>query len=338
MKALIAIDSFKGCISSFEAAEAIASGLGPSVETCIIPVSDGGEGFCNIVTEALGGQMISAVVHDPLGRFITAEYGLCGTTAVIESASASGLSLMREEERDPMRASSFGTGEMIRDAVSKGATDIYIGLGGTGTNDGGIGMLRALEGIDLSDIHFKALCDVSATFCGPNGASAVYGPQKGATPEQVKILDERLYALAGEYLSKSGRDVLTMPGSGAAGGMGGAVWAMLHGELVPGAEAILELLRFEEKLRDADLVITGEGRMDSQTFQGKLPYAVAKRTKMINDQIKVIAFTGRNEIGDESYPFDNIVQVTPTGTPMEVALNREFAAGRLAACASELSF
>lgn len=335
MKVLIAIDSFKGCLTSEEAAGIIADAL-KDEETEILPVSDGGEGFCPIVTGALGGRMVKAEVHDPLGRPISAEYGLIGDTAIIESASASGLTLMSPGELDPLRASSRGTGEMIRDAVSRGAREIYLGLGGTGTNDGGTGLLDAIQDVDLSCCHIYALCDVNATFCGPEGASALYGPQKGAGPGQVAMLDERLRVLAGEYLRLSGRDVLTMPGSGAAGGIGGAVWAMLGGELIPGAEAVLKILDFDSKLEGVSLVITGEGKMDAQTMQGKLPYTVATRAKALRPDIKVAAFTGRDEIGGEGCPFDKIVQITPDGTPPELALSKPFASRRLRECVEAL--
>lgn len=333
MKAVIAIDSFKGCMSSDTAAHAVARGL-DGVQCTVLPVSDGGEGFMEIVSGAMKATIRTVRVHDPLGRMIDARYGLKGATAIIESAAASGLNLMSEDERNPLAATTRGTGEMIADAIRSGARNIYIGLGGTGTNDGGKGMLEALEGIDLTGCTFHGLCDVSTVFCGPEGASYVFGPQKGAGKEMVEILDRRLNRIAEEYLAKSGRDVLTKKGSGAAGGLGGAIWAMLGGELLPGAEAVLDLLEFEKTLEGASVVITGEGRMDRQTLQGKLPFTVASRARKYDSRIKVMAFTGSNLLSGEDHPFDEIIQITPEGTPMELAMSEAYAVGRLSECAS----
>ena len=335
MKAVIAIDSFKGCLSSAEAADAVAEGLAGH-DCVMLPVSDGGEGFATVLTEALGGEVVIARVHDPLGRMIDASYGLAGQTAVIESAAASGLTLMNPEELDPLHAGSWGTGELIADAICRGAREIYVGFGGTGTNDGGKGMLEALEAVrDLwLKCRFTGLCDVTATFCGPEGATAVYGPQKGVKPEQVAPLDDKLRALAEQYRPVMGRDVLTKPGSGAAGGMAGALWAVLGGELKPGADAVLDILRFEHHLEGASLVITGEGRIDAQTLQGKLPAVVARRAKAFFPALRVIAFTGRNELMSSQSLFDEIIQITPDDVPLETALDRDYAYGRLTAASA----
>ncbi len=335
MKAVIAIDSFKGCLSSAEAAAAVAEGL-VGQDCVVLPVSDGGEGFATVLTEALGGELVTARVHDPLGRMIDASYGLAGQTAVIESAAASGLTLMSPEELNPLRASSRGTGELIADAICRGARDIYVGFGGTGTNDGGKGMLEAMETVRVlwPECRFTGLCDVTATFCGPEGATAVYGPQKGVKPEQVALLDDRLRALAEQYRPAMGRDVLTKPGSGAAGGMAGALWAVLGGELKPGADAVLDILRFEHLLEGASLVITGEGRIDAQTLQGKLPAVVARRTKAFSPALRVVAFTGRNELTSSQSLFDGIIQITPDDVSLETALDRDYAYGRLTAASA----
>ena len=326
MKAVIAIDSFKGCLGSAEAAAAVAEGLA-GCDCTVLPVSDGGEGFAAVLTEELGGRIVSASVHDPLGRPVQAAYGLIGTSAVIESAAASGLTLMRPEELDPLRASSRGTGELIADAIRRGARDIYVGFGGTGTNDGGAGMLEALEEVRgiWPECRFTGLCDVSATFCGPEGATAVYGPQKGVKPDQVGLLDARLRALAEQYRHVLGRDVLSKPGSGAAGGMAGALWAVLGGELKPGADAVLDLLHFEDRLDGAEMVITGEGRIDAQTLQGKLPAVVARRAKTFSPALRIIAITGRSELSSPQQDFDEIIQITPEGTPLQMALDPAFA-------------
>ena len=326
MKTVIATDSFKGCLSSAEVAVAVAEGLAGH-DCVVLPVSDGGEGFAAILTAALGGSMVNAVVHDPLGRQLEASYGIIGSTAVIESAAASGLTLMRPEELDPLRASSYGTGELISDAIRRGVRDIYVGFGGTGTNDGGEGMLEALEAVrDLwQECRFTALCDVTATFCGPEGATAVYGPQKGVRPDQAGLLDARLRALAERYRPVLGRDVLTQPGSGAAGGMAGALWAVLGADMKPGADAVLDILHFEDHLAGAGLVVTGEGRIDAQTLQGKLPAVVARRAKAFSPTLRVVALTGRNDLTGPQHLFDGIIQVTPPGTPPKTALDPAFA-------------
>lgn len=337
MKAVIAIDSFKGCLTSTEAAAAVAEGLAGH-DVIQLPVSDGGEGLVSALTGALGGQSVSARVHDPLGRTIDASYVLAGRTAIIESAAASGLTLMSPDELDPLRASSRGTGELIADAVRHGAREVYVGFGGTGTNDGGEGMLEAMESVrDLwPECRFTGLCDVTATFCGPEGATAVYGPQKGVKAEQVTMLDDRLRALAEQYRPVMGRDVLTKPGSGAAGGMAGALWAVLGGELKPGADAVLDILRFEEHLEGASLVITGEGHIDAQTLQGKLPAVVARRAKTFSPTLHVIALTGRNGLPVSQSPFDDIIQITPDGVPLKTALNPSFARARIIEAAASL--
>ncbi len=339
MKVVIAIDSFKGSLTSAEAAAAVAAGLAGH-DCIVLPVSDGGEGIATVLTAALGGRSVSVRVHDPLGREITAEYGLAGHTAVIESAAASGLTLMSPSELDPLRASSRGTGELIADAIRHGARDIYIGFGGTGTNDGGAGMLDAMKDVQSlwPECRFTGLCDVTATFCGPEGATAVYGPQKGVKPGQIELLDGRLRALAEQYRPVMGRDVLAKPGSGAAGGMAGALWAVAGGELKPGADAVLDILGFEDRLEGASLVITGEGRIDAQTLQGKLPAVVARRAKAFSPTLQVIAFTGSLKLDSPQSVFDDIIQITPEGTPLSVALNPSFAGARLTEAAAKLRY
>ena len=329
----------------------------------MLPVSDGGEGFAAVLTAALGGRTVCIEAHDPLGRLVETQYGIIdgpsGPSAVIESAAASGLTLMRRDELDPLHASSRGTGELIADAIRRGIRSIYVGFGGTGTNDGGSGMLEALEDVkDLwNECRFTGLCDVTATFCGPDGATAVYGPQKGVRPEQVALLDERLRALAGCYRSVLGRDVLTKPGSGAAGGMAGALWAVLGGKLESGADAILDILHFENHLEGASLVITGEGCIDTQTLQGKLPAVVARRAKAFSPSLRVVGLAGHVNLqglaesmkasgcvpdhawpsGNVSIPFDDIIQINPPGTPIQTALDPAFARSRLTATAASLA-
>lgn len=347
MKVVIAIDSFKGCLSSADAAAAAGKAFSENDEIVALPVSDGGEGLCASLHSVIGGRLCTAHVHDPLGREIEAQYLLKDDLAVIESAAASGLSLMHPSEYDVLNASSYGTGELIVSALAEGARTVYVGFGGTGTNDGGAGMLRAVlnSGVNLDGVIFKGLCDVSAVFCGPSGASAVFGPQKGARPQDIPVLDERLGKLACEFKPVLGRDVLTKKGAGAAGGMAGALWAILGGELAPGAECVLELLGFRDALEGADLVITGEGRVDLQTFSGKLPFIVAEEVAGYNrastKRAKVLALAGSVMLPDDfnvSEFFDALIVINPEGTPIAEALDPSFASARMSSCvASYLS-
>ena len=197
-------------------------------------------------------------------------------------------------------------------------------------------MLEALEAVRnlWPECRFTGLCDVTATFCGPEGATAVYGPQKGVKPEQVAMLDDRLRALAEQYRPVMGRDVLAKPGSGAAGGMAGALWAVLGGELKPGADAVLDILRFEHHLEGASLVITGEGRIDAQTLQGKLPAVVARRAKAFSPALRVVALAGSVRLTTPQILFDDIIQITPEGTPLSTALDPTYASHNLLSAAT----
>jgi len=320
-KIIIAADSFKGCLTSSEVAAAVAQGIGPEYDVEMIDIADGGEGTARILTTALGGEMIQTEASDPLGRRISAEYGLCGGTAIIETAEASGLSRLTDDERNPLLTNTFGTGELIREALLKGAREFIIGLGGSATNDAGMGMLMALgcrfldaygnvlEGrggdllrldrIDVSgmmpearEAHFRIICDVDVPFCGPVGAAYMFGPQKGAIPVIVEVLDMGLSQFAETVKKDLGCDI-NVPGSGAAGGLGGAFKAFLNSELVPGIEAVLDSISFDERIKDADLLITGEGCLDLQTTHGKAVAGILKRAK--NQDVPVLAIAGRVE-------------------------------------------
>lgn len=326
MKVLIAIDSFKSCISSLDAGRAAAAAFGADDDVTVLDVSDGGDGFLGAVRSCLDCVTVNVHVHGPLGHPLEAEYLMAGDTAFVESAGASGIGLLEKDELDPVHASTFGTGEMVADAMRRGARRIYIGLGGTCTNDGGRGFLAALASSapDTDGVEFIGLCDTDAVFCGPRGASYVYGPQKGAKPEQLPMLDAALHELAVSYKEVMGRDVLSHPGSGAAGGLGGAIWSVLGGELKSGAEAVLDIVGFDRLAKDCDLVITGEGRMDGQTLTGKLPCMVARRTRRICPDAKVVAVTGCDKLGDNDV-FDTVLQSTPEGMPLDEALRPQTA-------------
>ena len=321
MKVAIAIDSFKGSLSSIEAGTAAAAGVKrvfPDAVCEVRPLADGGEGTVDALVAGLGGELQSVTVTGPAGKPTVAKYGLLpGGTAVMEMAQAAGITLVGGAEKNPLLTTTYGVGEMILDAVGKGAKRFVVGIGGSATNDGGAGMLQALgfrlldaSGVDIPrggaglaklakieipqalgaqrlTLDFKIACDVKNPLCGPNGASAVFGPQKGATPEMVATLDA---ALANFARVSRAPGVSRSPGAGAAGGLGFAFKAFLDAELVPGVDLILNETRLEECVRDADIVMTGEGRLDGQTVMGKAPIGVAKLAKKHGK--RVLAFSG----------------------------------------------
>jgi glycerate kinase len=291
---LIAPDSFKGSLTAVEVARALAAGWArarPRDEILLAPLADGGEGTLVAIEVAGGWTVETATVHDPLGREIQARWlrSLDGTRAVVEMAEASGLSRVAPSERDPVAATSVGTGEVMRIAALAGATRMIVGIGGSATTDGGEGLLRGLagdEGIDrppsvAHTIALEVACDVTNPLHGPDGAAAVYGPQKGATPEQVRALQARLTEWASVLQARTGRSEEDTPGAGAAGGVG---YAFLQTQdwyhafaMRPGVELVMEATGFDAKLARADVVITGEGRIDAQTAFGKTALGVARR-------------------------------------------------------------
>ncbi|CAI1780691.1 Glycerate kinase [Serratia liquefaciens] len=323
-KVVIAPDSFKESLSALEVAEAIERGfrqIFPQVHYVKLPMADGGEGTVDSMVAATGGEIVTVAVTGPLGQPVQAFYGLLGEgeTAVIEMAAASGLHLAPKAQRDPRMTTSYGTGELIQAALDRGVKTIILGIGGSATNDGGAGMMQALgarlldenrqalppggaalaqlayidlSGVDprLQQVSITAACDVDNPLCGANGASAVFGPQKGATPEMVTQLDAALRHYGTLLEQATGREVINAPGAGAAGGMGAALLGMLNARLRPGIEIVIETLQLEEALRDADLVITGEGRLDSQSIHGKTPIGVARVAKRFG--LPVIGIAG----------------------------------------------
>ena len=310
MKIVIAPDSFKGTLSSAQATSCIEEGIKkifPEAWCVNIPIADGGEGTLCALVSASAGKMIGASVKDPLGREIEAFWGMMGDgeTAVIEMAAASGLPLLGREERNPLVTTSWGTGQLIQAALDHGVRKIIMGIGGSATVDGGAGMAQALgvrmkdpsghdispggmnlemldsidiSGMDgrISSVQFQVACDVDNPLLGEKGAARVYGPQKGATPEMVEILESGLSRFAAVIRKETGIEVSNIPGAGAAGGMGAALLAFFKARLVPGFELIQEALPLEREIADADLVITGEGKLDEQTLFGKAPAGVAR--------------------------------------------------------------
>ena len=318
MKVVFAIDSFKGSLSSLAAGEAAAAGVRdamPDAETIVRPLADGGEGTVDALVAGMGGELRTVEVTGPAGRRVAASYGILpGGTAVMEMAAAAGITLVSGKERNPLHTTTYGVGEMITDAFHRGCRRFIVGIGGSATNDGGAGMLQALgfglldetgapiprggAGLErlqrivsdnvlpgLAGCTFRIACDVTNPLCGPNGASAVFGPQKGATPEMVARLDAALARLS----LVSGADA-GFPGTGAAGGLGFAFHAFLGGELLRGVDLVLAETRLEDFVADADVVVTGEGRLDAQTVMGKAPIGVANLAKRHGKP--VVAFSG----------------------------------------------
>lgn len=324
MKIVIAPDSFKGSLTAKEAADSIENGIKkvlPDAETIKVPMADGGEGTVQSLVDCTKGELINIKVRDPLYRLIDSYYGILGDgkTAVIEMAAASGLPLLTDAERDPMKTTTYGTGQLIKDALQRGCSEIIIGLGGSATNDGGTGMLQALgakftdvhgyevgfggenlskiKHIDLSKIdkrikqcRFTAACDVENPLYGESGAAYVFAQQKGASEQEIGILDSNLKYYAGIIKEELGISVDTVKGAGAAGGLGAAVMAFLNADIKKGIDIVVDLTSLEDKLKDADLVITGEGMIDFQTAFGKTPFGVAQTAKKYN--IPVIALAG----------------------------------------------
>ena len=327
MKVVVAIDSFKGCLTSTEANEAAAEGVRsacPDAEVVEIPVSDGGEGFLDACHAALGGALVEARVSDPLMRPIVARYLLRDDLAVIEMAQASGLMLLTKEERNPLVASSYGTGQLVTDAVRRGARHIVVGLGGSATSDAGMGMLDAIHqahDIALEEVQFTIATDVRNPLCGENGAAYVFAPQKGATPEDVVALDERARRFAEDSARRFGYDRSEVAGAGAAGGLGYAFMQYLNASCKSGIEWLLEIVEFDCVAKDADLIITGEGSADRQTLMGKLPMGILQRA----GNVPVCLIGGR--ICDcealLSAGFSKVLCINPDGIAPEEAMRRE---------------
>ena len=336
MKVIIAIDSFKGCLTSKEANEAAAEGIRkvyPDAEIVTVPVSDGGEGYMEAFHAAIGGRLEEVAVRDPLMRPITAKYLLHNEMAVIEIAQASGLTLLTKEERNPMVATSYGTGQLVADAIRKGAKQIIVGLGGSATSDAGIGMLRALidasgkktwDDIDtLKDVSFTIASDVKNPLYGEQGAAHVFAPQKGATPEMVLALDKRARKFAELSAKHFGYDHSQMPGAGAAGGLGYAFLQYLNAKSKSGIQLLLDTIRFKELVKDADLIITGEGSADRQTLMGKLPMGILEQSR----PVPVFLIAGRISDREEllNAGFAQVECINPPDLPLEEAMRKDVA-------------
>lgn len=364
MKIVIAMDSFKGSMTSMEAGNAAAESIRrvhPDAEIVVKPLADGGEGTMEALLEGLGGEIISVKVSDPLGRNIVARYAIVinemqGKTAVIEMAQAAGLTLLSASERNPQYATTKGVGQMICDALDRGCRDFIVGIGGSATNDGGMGMLQELgfcfegsigdtvcdrmrktQSIDSSDIRpelsectFRIACDVTNPLCGAEGATYVYAGQKGLAREEFEKTDEAMLSYAQAVAEFTGKDQSKFPGAGAAGGMGFAFLSLLDGKLTPGAELVMQVTGLAETLKDADLFLTGEGKMDEQTSMGKAPMLAGKLAKTVRPECRVYAFSGQANVDSPDKEknaltdvFDKINVITPPDMPIEQAMQTE---------------
>lgn len=336
-KVIIAIDSFKGCLSSIEANHAAAAGVKDicrNTKIVQVPVSDGGEGFLEAFHAAIGGEIKETVVFDPLMRPITAKYLLHGEMAVIEIAQASGLTLLKEKERNPLVATSYGTGQLVVDAIRNGAKHVVVGLGGSATSDAGMGMLRALvdafpqleswNNTDvLKGINFTIASDVKNPLCGENGAAAVFAPQKGATPEMVAELDKRASRFAETSAKQFGYDRSDMEGAGAAGGLGYAFLQYLHAECQSGITLLLETIGFREMAKDADLIITGEGSADRQTLMGKLPMGILQHSEHTPVALIAGRIKDREQLLQAGFAY--VECINPPDIPLAEAMRKEVA-------------
>ena len=324
MKVVVAIDSLKGSLSSLEAGDAIREGIinvMPEAEVCVRPLADGGEGTVEALALGMGGKLETIRVMGPLGEAVDCTYGIleADKTAIVEMSGAAGITMVPDKDRNPLNTTTYGVGEVIKDAISKGCRHFIVGIGGSATNDGGIGMLQALgygmldkdgrqvpfgaKGLkelvtitddqvipELKDCNFRVACDVTNVLCGRQGCSAIFGPQKGATPEMIEQMDQWLSNYAKLTSDKYEKADAEYPGTGAAGGMGFAFLAYTNAVLQSGISIVLEETKLEEYVKDADVVVTGEGRLDGQTVFGKAPIGVAGIAKKY-DKL-VVAFSG----------------------------------------------
>lgn len=351
-KIVLAIDSFKNCMTSAEANEAAAEGVRdvyPDATILQMPVSDGGEGWMEAFVAANGGEIIETEVFDPLMRPIKSQYAICGDTAIIEIAKASGIALLKQSEPNPLKTNTFGTGQLIVNAIKNGCKNIIVGLGGSATSDCGIGMLMAIaenysnreiskipESQLLKNINFTIATDVNNPLYGENGAAHIFAPQKGATPEMVKILDANAQKFANEMAAILGYDRSQKPGAGAAGGLGYAFMQFLDAECKSGAQLLFDEADFNSKIRDANLVITGEGSADRQTLMGKLPSAVLHRAQQFGVPVALMA--GR--IADRekllAAGFRDVVCINPDGIDKAVAMMKTVAMKNIRETAREV--
>lgn len=341
MQILIAFDSFKGCLSSQKAGEVFARGVRSVGGQCrVMTMSDGGDGMLPAFLSAMGGERIVVSCHDAMMRRITASYGLCGQTAIVEVAEACGLARIEPENRNPLVATSYGVGELLADAVRRGARECIIGLGGTATSDCGVGMLRGLidalgtgarhsfEAVKaryFSSLRVVLASDVESPLCGPQGAARVFAPQKGATEAMIPVLERRAKRFAAISARHFGYDFSQRPGAGAAGGLGYAFMEYFQATMCSGAELLLKTNHFDEALDETDLIVTGEGSSDAQTLMGKLPYVVLCHGKKAG--VPVQLWSGRVQEKDRllAAGYSQVGSINPDGLSKEEAMKPEVA-------------
>lgn len=372
MNIVVAMDSFKGSLSSMEAGQAVRAGIAqadPSAQVTVRPLADGGEGTVEALISGMGGQGQQVTVTGPLGAPVVCTYGILPATgtAVVEMSGAAGLPLVPEPQRNPLYTTTYGVGEVIRDAITKGCRRFLVGIGGSATNDGGAGMLQALgygfldgegrpiphgaqglsqlaritlDGVlpQLAECEFRVACDVTNVLCGPQGCSAVYGPQKGATPEMVQDMDQWL-----DHYAQLARAVYPdtahpdAPGTGAAGGLGFAFQTFTRGVLEPGVSIVLEETHLEKFIREADLVITGEGRLDGQTAMGKAPVGVAQLAKRYHKPVVALAGCVTSDATTcHVQGIDAFFPVLPGPCSLEQAMEPDTTRANLAATAQQV--
>lgn len=371
MKVVIAVDSFKGSLSSMEAGRAAKAGIlaaRPDASVIVKPLADGGEGTTDALVEGLNGKKIDITVTGPLGQPVSASYGYLEetSTAVIEMAAAAGITLVPPDEKDPLSASTYGVGEMISDALVRGCRNFIIGIGGSATNDAGLGMLQALgfrfldkEGKiletgngkilmevvsidtsfvhpDLRTSHFTVACDVQNPFYGLEGAAYIFAPQKGADRKMVEALDAGMKNFAEVIFHTTGKDISNHSGTGAAGGMGGSLLAFLNAKLKPGIQLMLETLDFSNKIKGADLIITGEGKADKQTLMGKVPSGILDKAR--KQKIPVILIAGSVENADDLHRagFRGVYSINPPSITLEQAMQPEVARANISETVVEI--
>lgn len=371
MKVAVAIDSFKGSLSSMEAGAAIAEGIhrvSKDIDVQVRPLADGGEGTVEALTAGMNGKTEHVSVTGPLGNTVEASYGIIAETktAIIEMAAAAGITLLAENDRNPLYTTTYGVGELIRDAIKKGCRNFIVGIGGSATNDGGVGMLQALgygfldadgkqvpygaKGLaliekitddqvipELRECHFKVACDVANPLCGEQGCSAVFGPQKGATPSMIAEMDEWLARFAGLTKHKYPKSDKNSAGSGAAGGLGFAFLSYTNAVLESGVKIVLEETKLEQYIKNADIVITGEGRLDGQTVMGKAPIGVAGMAKKYGK--RVLAFSGcvtEDAVLCNQHGIDAFFPILRSVTTLEEAMSPEKARENLAAAVEQV--
>lgn len=355
MRILVAPDSFKDCMSSKDVSWHIEQGILRTMPEAIIekvPLADGGEGTVEAMVESTKGEIITTKVHDPLMRKIESNFGILGDkeTGIVGMSAASGLELLAKGERDPTLTTTYGTGELIKSALDHGCKRIVVGIGGSATNDGGVGMMQALgvkfydekrnsigyggkellrlrsfdiSGLDkrLKKVKIKVACDVSNPLFGPTGAAYVYSPQKGATPEMVELLDSALQNYAKIVYDMTGKDIANIPGSGAAGGLSAGLLSFLNASLVSGVQLVMETIGFEQQMVKADLAITGEGTIDKQTLYGKAPFRVGQIALKYNKPVIGIAGAlgkGYNDLFNHG--FTTIISIVNESISVEEAI------------------